>query len=224
MTDAPSVRSFVRRDSRITRAQQNALDRYWSGFALPAVAGRAAISDAFARRAPLNLEIGSGDGEFVTGIAYRVPAENFVAVEVYRPGLGRLLLRARELDLGNVRIVGVDACEWLATLQGPVFDRVFVFFPDPWPKKRHHKRRLLQARFFDLLAPRLRRNGRVFFATDNMDYADSVAATVDALPAWINLAGPRRRAPRFVARPVTKFERRALRAGSEIFDFVFALR
>ena len=103
-----------------------------------------------------------------------------------------------------------------------MFDRVLVFFPDPWPKKRHNKRRLLQRAFFELLMPRMQRHGRVFIATDNADYAESIMDTIADLPGWINLAGPGAWAPRAAFRPVTKFEAKAGAAGSQVFDIALA--
>lgn len=214
----------MRRDSRITRAQKVALVDNWVRYALPDCGDGADLANAFGHRAALTLEIGSGDGTCVHDLARRRPEENFIAVEVYRPGLGRLLNRAAADGLSNIRVSDRDVCELLVAYTEAVFDRVLIFFPDPWPKKRHHKRRLLQDEFFGLLAPRLHRHGRVFVATDCAGYAESIMDTIEMLPAWVNLAGPRRSAPRPRFRPTTKFERRAIAAGSRIVDFVFALR
>ncbi len=224
MSRAIPIRSYVRRDSRMTRAQSAALELHWQRYALPQCRGAADLRRAFTRRAAVTLEIGSGDGSCVIALAQRHGDEDFVAVEVYRPGLGRVLHRAAAAGLSNIRVSDQDICDVLAPISEAVFDRVLIFFPDPWPKKRHHKRRLLQAEFFDLLAPRVHRHARVFVATDCESYAESIHDTVGNLSAWVNLAGSQRNSPRVKFRPITKFERRALATGSQIYDFVFARR
>lgn len=222
MTVNAPIRSFVRRDSRITRAQREVLEYSWDAYALPACAGAGDLALAFGRRAPCTLEIGSGDGACIIELAKLRADENFVAVEVYRPGLGRLLNLAESASLGNVRVSNEDICEALVPISGAVFDQVLIFFPDPWPKKRHHKRRLLQQSFFDLLAPRLHRHGRLFIATDCETYALSINETIASSAKWINLSGLGRTSPRVNFRAVTKFERKARAAGSTVYDFILA--
>ena len=129
-----------------------------------------------------------------------------------------------ERGLRNVRLFDDDVCRLLEAVREPVFDRVFIFFPDPWPKKRHHKRRLIDAEFLKLLRPSLQRHGRLFVATDNADYGESIEHAVAASEYWINLGGERRRCPRPRFRVITRFERRAIEAGSEIHEFALALR
>lgn len=216
------IRSFVRRERRITRAQQRALVENWERFALPRCRSAADFADSFGRRVPVTLEIGSGDGACVLELAQRWHDEDFVAVEVYRPGLGRLLSLAAAAGLSNIRVSDADVCDLLAPFTEAIFERVLVFFPDPWPKKRHHKRRLLQHEFFDLLAPTLHRHARLFIATDSASYAESILDTMDGLSSWVNLAGARRTSPRASFRPITKFERKAQAAGTEVYDFIFA--
>jgi len=218
----PQIRSFVRRDSRITPAQKEALAKHWDRCALPPIETGADLTATFARVAPRTLEIGSGDGACTLALATGDPNTDFIAVEVYRPGLGHLIGRSVGAGLSNIRVSGADVCDLLAPIGEAVFDRVLVFFPDPWPKKRHHKRRLLQAPFFQLLHPRLHRHGRAFIATDCEDYAESIIHTIEELPAWRNLAGAGRYAPRASFRGVTKFERKAAAAGSRVFDIVLA--
>jgi tRNA (guanine-N7-)-methyltransferase len=222
MSVTPSIRSFVRRDSRITRAQREALVQNWDAYALPQCANAGDVADAFGRRASRTLEIGSGDGACVLELAECRVDQDFVAVEVYRPGLGRLLNIAAGRGLSNIRVSNEDICDLLVQLSDAVFDEVLIFFPDPWPKKRHHKRRLLQDKFFDLLAPRLHRHGRLFIATDCESYAESILDTMERLSTWVNLSGPRRTSPRVNFRPITKFERKAVAAESTVFDFIFA--
>ena len=216
------IRSFVRRDSRMTPAQKAALEALWPRYVLPLLNTRDDLDAAFGRPAPTTLEIGSGDGACTLALAGCEADQNYIAVDVYRPGLGRLLHRAASESLSNIRVSDEDICDLLGPITEPVFDRVLVFFPDPWPKKRHNKRRLLQQDFFNLLLPRVQRHGRVFIATDNAEYAESVVATIEQLPCWINLAGPGAWAPRAAFRPITKFEAKAGAAGSRVFDIVLA--
>ncbi len=216
------IRSFVRRDSRITRAQKAAFINNWDAYALPTCTGASDIVDVFGRRGPCTLEIGSGDGACTIELARRRIAEDFVAVEVYRPGLGRLLKLADANDLSNIRVSDQDICDLLVPILDPIFDQILIFFPDPWPKKRHHKRRLLDNNFLNLLAPRVHRHGRLFVATDSENYAESIAEVVDQSSTWLNLSGPRRTSPRATLRPITKFERKAIEAGSRVYDFIFA--
>jgi tRNA (guanine-N7-)-methyltransferase len=222
MAENSLIRSFVRRDSRITRAQREALVRNWDAYALPPCAGADDLAIAFGARGPCLLEIGSGDGGCIIELAQRRVGETFVAVEVYRPGLGRLLNLANAAKLTNVRVSNQDICDLLVSFCDAVFDQVLIFFPDPWPKKRHHKRRLLQENFFNLLAPRVHRHGRVFIATDCESYAASIIETIEDCSHWTNLSGPGRVSPRVNFRPVTKFERKAKVAGSTVYDFILA--
>ena len=222
MTANAPIRSFVRRDSRITRAQRQALERNWDTYVLSQCASVADLAAAFGRHASCTLEIGSGDGACVVDLARRRADENFIAVEVYRPGLGRLLNLAEAAALKNIRVSNGDICDVLVQFSSEVFDQVLIFFPDPWPKKRHHKRRLLQHNFFELLAPRLHRHGRLFIATDCESYAQSINEAIASSVHWTNLSGPGRTAPRINLRPVTKFERKARAAGATVYDFILA--
>lgn len=230
MNDAPpqaprgarAVRSFVRREGRMTTSQRRALDDLAARYRWPLdLQPVAAITG---RVAPLWLEVGCGDGENVLAAARANPARDYVACEVHGPGVGHLLNGIEAAGLGNLRVARCDVFELLMRLPDAALNGVAVFFPDPWPKKRHHKRRLLQAPFFNALARTLARDGRLFVATDWADYAVEVGDLVEALPDWVNLAGPARTAPRLHARVLTKFERRALRDGRPIVDFVFARR
>jgi tRNA (guanine-N7-)-methyltransferase len=218
------IRSFVRRDSRLTRAQRVALEQNWDRYELSKCSSAAELAEEFSADAPVTLEIGSGDGTCLLELARRSPNENFLAVEVYRPGLGRLLHRAAESNLSNIRVSDQDIWDFLPPGSEPLFERILIFFPDPWPKKRHHKRRLLQEGFFNLIESRLHRHGRLFIATDSASYAQSILETLETLPRWINLAGDGRPSPRAKFRATTKFERKALDAGSTIIDFVLARR
>lgn len=216
------VRSFVIREGRITRGQSAALKTLWPTYGV-ALEGLSTLPlPVFPRRAPLHLEIGIGDGENLIAMAAAAPDNNYLGCDVHRPGLGHTLMRIREESLSNVRLVETDAVDLIATMAPGSLDGVYVFFPDPWPKKRHHKRRLMQTAILELLADRLKRSGRLFFATDDADYAESVLEAVERSPRWLNLAGSRRFAPRPCCRLVTQFERQARDGQRRVYELAIA--
>ena len=216
------VRSFVRREGRITQGQRRALQEQLPQREWPT--GTPLLLAVTGRRAPLTLEIGAGDGENIAAVAAARPAEDFIACEVHGPGVGHLLLRAETFGLTNLWVAQRDVNELLAGLPNAALSSVYLFFPDPWPKKRHQKRRIFQADLLNALARTLARHGCVFVATDCADYARWMLEQIAAAPGWYNLAGAGLCAPRLRRREVTKFERKALREGRSIFDFVLALR
>lgn len=226
MTRAPlpqrPVRSYVRREGRITRAQTRALRELWPRYgADPTVLD---LTTLFPRRAPLILDIGFGDGEALALQAQQQPGFNFLGIEVHRPGVGSLLRRLDAAEVDNVRVLVADASEVLQALPDGALAGVQLYFPDPWPKKRHHKRRLLQAPFVALIARKLQPQGLLHVATDWDDYAKHVLSVCDACPELTNLAGPGRCVPRPASRPLTKFERRAIAAGRSINDLQYRKR
>jgi tRNA (guanine-N7-)-methyltransferase len=175
---------------------------------------------AFGRRASVVLEIGSGMGETTAAIAQAHPELDFVAVEVHAPGVGALLRRLDEEGLANVRVIRHDAVEVVEHMIAPAsLSGVHVYFPDPWPKKRHHKRRLLQSAFVHTLAQRLAPGGYLHAATDWEDYAQAMLATLTAEPLLANTAAGY--APRPAWRPLTKFERRGVKLGHSVYDLLF---
>ncbi|MGE3772976.1 MAG: tRNA (guanosine(46)-N7)-methyltransferase TrmB, partial [Gammaproteobacteria bacterium] len=193
-----AVRSFVRREGRMTTSQRRALEALADTYRWPLEPRAPATITG--RCAPLWLEVGCGDGENVLAAARAHPARDHLACEVHGPGVGHLLNGIAQAGLTNLRVARCDVFDLLKTLPAESLAAVSVFFPDPWPKKRHHKRRLLQASFFTELARVLARNGRLYVATDWSDSAEEIAALVETLPAWCNLAGPGRRAPRLKTR------------------------
>lgn len=213
----------MRREGRITTAQARALDELLPVFEVPGQPG-STPSEWFGNPNPLCLEIGTGNGENLYLNALGHPASNYLAVEVHRPGIGQLLLQVAAAGLTNVRVSTVDVHEILARLPEGCLQEVCIFFPDPWPKSRHHKRRLIQAPFLATLRRVLSSSGRVRIATDIDDYAESILECLAGAPGWRNLAGPGRCAPRPRDRCVTRFERRALEAGRPIHDFLIARR
>ncbi len=217
------VRSFVLRQGRLSPAQARALDEGLPRLGVPYGAGLLDLAGLFGREAPTILEIGFGMGETTAHIAAAQPEKNFLGIEVHTPGVGALLKLAGELGLANLRVVQHDAVEVLRYMIAPdALAGVHVFFPDPWPKKRHHKRRLVQAGFVHLLAQRLAPGGYVHVATDWQDYAQEILATLRAEPLLTNTAADF--APRPEYRPLTKFEKRGLALGHGVWDLVFRRR
>jgi tRNA (guanine-N7-)-methyltransferase len=175
----------------------------------------------FGRHAPVHLEIGCGNGECIVALASANPDNNYLGIEVHGPGVGSAMLRAAELGLRNLRIIRCDAVEVLTRQIPPrSVDHIYAFFADPWPKKRHHKRRLLQREFLAVLHDRLLPHGRLFIATDWEDYADYIVEESKQVPGLINLAAPSMYAPRPAWRPLTRFELRGLRLGHVVRDFM----
>ena len=219
-----AVRSFVLRQGRFTPAQQRAFDALWPRFGLDyASAGAPRDFDAvFGRSAPRVLEIGFGNGEALRFGAAQDPARDFIGVEVHAPGVGRLLNALASDDLDNVRVYHHDAVEVLSgEIADASLDEVRIYFPDPWHKKRHHKRRLVQPAFVALLVRKLAPGGRLHLATDWQDYAEQMWDVLDAEPGLRNRAGPRGHVPRPAWRPQTHFEARGLKLGHGVWDLLY---
>jgi len=217
------IHSFVHRRSHITAAQQQALDRLLPMWSIPYRNAVLDLRQAFGRSAPTILEIGFGMGETTHAIAAARPGDNFLGVEVFDAGVGGLLKRIDASGLDNVRIVQHDALEVVRDMIAPdSLQGVHVFFPDPWPKKRHHKRRLIQPPFVALLASRIAPGGYLHCATDWRDYAEQMLTALSGEPRLVNrYAGY---APRPDDRPQTKFEVRGLRLGHGVWDLMFLRR
>jgi tRNA (guanine-N7-)-methyltransferase len=217
------VRSYVLRGGRMGAGQQRALDELGPRFVLPFQEKPLDFEQVFGRRAPFVLEIGFGMGDATARIAAEQPDTVFLGVEVHEAGVGALLRRIGELGLANVRIVRHDAVEVLRQMVAPgALAGVHLFFPDPWPKKRHHKRRLVQPPFVRLLAERLAPGGYVHFATDWQPYAEQMLQVLAAEPALVNTAAGYALRP--AHRPLTKFEARGLKLGHGVWDLVFQRR
>ena len=215
------VRSFVRREGRITRSQQRALDDLLPRYGVD-LDGLLDLDAAFGRRAPRTLEIGFGNGASLAKMAALAPDQDFLGVEVHRPGVGHLLLEIERYQLTNLRVVCIDAVELLERHIAPAsLDRVLLFFPDPWPKSRHHKRRILQPAFVATIRERLKPGGLFHMATDWQPYAEQMLAVMEVAPGFRNSAGRGHYAPKPDDRPETKFERRGLRLGHGVWDLVF---
>lgn len=221
--DAPRhrpIRSYVLRQGRVSNAQRRAHDALLPAFGVPFSHDIVDLDRVFGRRATKILEIGFGMGETTAAIAARHPENDYLGIEVHTPGVGSVLKRIHDLELSNVRVIQHDAVEVLAHMIAPrTLDGVHVFFPDPWPKKRHHKRRLIQPAFVALLAARMKPDAYLHVATDWQDYAAHILATLSAEPLLRNTTEGY--APRPDYRPLTKFEDRGLRLGHEVRDIIF---
>ena len=182
------------------------------------------LEQIFGRSAPKVFDIGAGMGDTSIGLASAHPENDYLAVEVHQPGVGSLLRQAKAQNTGNIRIICNDVIEVLThQITDRIFDHVYIFFPDPWPKKRHHKRRLISSEFLTLLTPKLKTHGRIFIATDWQELAEHVIAVCDNHCGLINLAGRGYTAPRPIWRPLTKFEQRSKKLQHPVYDFVYCL-
>jgi tRNA (guanine-N7-)-methyltransferase len=220
-----AIRSFVVRAGRMTTAQERAWRELWPRFGVPDGSDALDLDALFGRPARCTLEIGFGNGESLLALAAAHPEQDFLGVEVHRPGVGHLMLRAAALDLGNVRVACCDAIELLQRrIPDDSLDEVLLYFPDPWPKKRHHKRRIVQPAFVALVAGRLRPGGVFRLATDWQPYAEQMLAVAGDCALLENLARGTGFAVRPQSRPLTRFERRGQRLGHEVRDLAFRRR
>lgn len=216
------IRSYVLREGRITPAQQRAFEQLWPRFGVDFRGRPRNLDDLFGRHAPRVLEIGFGNGDTLAWASRHDPDRDHLGIEVHRPGVGRLMNALAEVDAGNVRIYRHDAVEVLEQELPPSsLDAIHIWFPDPWPKKRHHKRRLIQPDFIELLGRRLRPGGLLHLATDWGNYAEHMLEVMDAQPGWANRAGPGQSSERPPWRIETHFERRGRRRGHAVWDLIY---
>ena len=215
-----SIRSFVRRAGRLTPSQQRALRELWPAYGVEFSACPMDFDALFGRTAPVVLEIGFGNGESLLAHALEHPECNFIGIEVHEPGVGHCLLRAADSGIGNLKLIAHDAVEVLKhQVPAASLQRINLYFPDPWPKKRHHKRRILQPAFLELLHSRLMAEGTLHIATDWANYAEHIDELLDA-SALFNLDKRREHdGDEPLDRPGTKFEKRGLRKGHRIVDW-----
>jgi tRNA (guanine-N7-)-methyltransferase len=219
--DARRVRSFVLRQGRITPAQQQAFEAHWSRFGLDYGPQPVDLDTLFRKPAPVVLEIGFGNGEQLLHAGIHEPERNFIGIEVHRPGVGRLMNGLAEANIDNVRVSNHDAVEVLEKQIPPgSLAEVRIYFPDPWPKKRHHKRRLIQPDFIRLLATRVAPGGFLHLATDWAEYAEHMLEVLDASAEWRNRAGPGAYSPSPAWRINTHFEKRGVRLGHGVWDLI----
>jgi tRNA (guanine-N7-)-methyltransferase len=215
------VRSFVRRESRMTDSQQRAFEELWPRYGMDLPGGAIDLSALFGRRMPVSLEIGFGNGEALAAMAAANSQHDHLGIEVHRPGVAQLLRGLALRDQSNVRVVCADANDVLARLPDDSLHAVYVFFPDPWPKKRHHKRRLVQPVFIDVVRRKLEIGGHFCLATDWEDYAIQMLSLLSSGSQWQNASSLGGYAERSLARPLTRFERRGQRLGHTVRDLAF---
>ncbi len=216
------IRSFVLRSGRMTPGQQRAFDDNWQRWGLEHAQGKLDFEVAFGRAGRRVLEIGFGMGQSLVTMAAAEPDSNFVGIEVHRPGVGRLLHSMAEQEVHNIRVYCHDAVEVLQDcIDDASLDVVQIFFPDPWHKKRHNKRRLIQPVFVSQLVEKLRPQGVLHLATDWEDYAQQMLTVLSATPGLCNSAPGSQFMPRPAHRPPTKFEMRGQRLGHGVWDLVF---
>ena len=220
-----AIRSFVRREGRITEAQKRAIEELLPRYGVAPGEAPLDFAALFGRDAPVHLEIGFGNGEALAVMAAAHPQNNYLGIEVHRPGVGVLLRRVEAERLANVRVACADAKELLEQrVPEGSLSAVYVFFPDPWHKKRHHKRRLVQAEFVALLARKLKPGGLLHLATDWEDYAQHMLTLLAAAETFENSAQPGPFTSRPEDRTLTRFERRGHRLGHGVRDLVFRRR
>lgn len=222
MSDRRSVKSYVLRQGRLTRAQAKAIELYWNEFGVDYRDEPLDLHALFNRDAPRVLDIGTGMGETTVELAGENPENDYLAVEVHRPGIGRLLYGIAEAGLRNIRVINHDAVD-VVNRQIPAesLSSVYIHFPDPWPKKRHHKRRLVQPGFISKLTTRMKTEGQLYLATDSPDLAEYMLAVCDAEPGLVNLAGCGNFSPRPLWRPLTKFEQRGLDLRNRVWELIY---
>ena len=219
-THKRTIRSFVRRTGRLTPSQQKALQEQWPEFGIEHGLGLLRLDEIFGRAAPVVLEIGFGNGETLVQQATENPDKDYIGIEVHEPGVGHCLLKARDAGIDNLRLLIHDAIEVL-TNQIPLdsLSRVNLYFPDPWPKKRHHKRRIVQQDFLALIADRLKAGGTLNIATDWAGYAEHIDEVLSQSDRFTCTERREHYGEQPLDRPRTKFERRGLKKGHRICDW-----
>lgn len=215
----------MRREGRMTESQRQAIQDYWDQYGIEFDHVKLDLDKVFQRSAPRILDIGTGMGDTTTTLAGEYPENDYLAVEVHRPGIGSLLRQVATKNLTNIRVSNHDVIEVLQyQIPANSLDLVYIFFPDPWPKKRHHKRRIINSSFLDLLKPCFKSHARIFIATDWQDYAEHILEVFSGDNEFINLAGSGNFSPRPHWRPMTKFEKRGHTLEYRVRDFAFICR
>lgn len=215
------IRSFVKREGRMTKAQQHALEVLLPEYGIDSSLQRIDLKQIFPRQAPCYLEIGFGMGTSLLQMAMNHPDRDFIGIEVHRPGVGSTLTRLHEEQLTNLRVINHDAVEVLKHLFADnSLDGVYLFFPDPWHKKKHQKRRIVQTPFVQLIHRCIKPGGHFHIATDWQHYAKHIMGVVSRFDGFINEAGDNQYSPRS-GRPETKYERRGQRLGHDVWDMIF---
>ena len=220
-----SIRSYVKREGRLTKSQSHALEHYWQKYGIDYQQNTLDFDVLFKRHAPVIMDIGVGTGDSTIQHALLHPENNYIAIEVHRPGVGQLLNRIEKSGLTNIRIINRDVIDVLQyQIPDQSLSQVFIFFPDPWPKKRHHKRRLINTALITTLKKRLVQYGRLHIATDWEDYAEHIHLLCDNETGLINLGTKQGLCPRPVWRPNTRYENRGVKLEHRVFDFCLGLQ
>jgi tRNA (guanine-N7-)-methyltransferase len=219
------IRSFVERKGRISPIHKNLVDQLWPKYGISLTNQKVDLAAIFGRNAPVTLEIGFGDGRSLLKLAAENPDRNFIGIEVYKAGIVKLLVGIHQRGLTNIRVFCADAIEVLKNcVPEHSLEQVLLFFPDPWPKARHHKRRIVQNEFIQLIASKLQGNGIFHMATDWEEYAQHMLSEMENAKGWVNCAGPGNFSERPSTRSLTKFEQRGLRLGYGTWDLIFSKR
>ncbi len=219
------IRSFVRREGRLTKGQQRALDILLPQFGIVPDDGLIDLCALFGREARTVLEIGFGNGASLAAMARENPDLNYLGIEVHRPGVGNLLLQIEQEEMHNIRVICADAVDVLEQMiPDASLHRVQLFFPDPWHKKKHHKRRIVQPTFIKLLSKKVTSGGVFHMATDWQDYAEHMLKVMSEAAGFSNQCGTGQYADRPAYRPLTKFEQRGHRLGHGVWDLLFERR
>ncbi|MCW8841476.1 MAG: tRNA (guanosine(46)-N7)-methyltransferase TrmB [Gammaproteobacteria bacterium] len=225
MNDTPylrRIRSFVRREGRLTPGQQRAMEALFPRFGIETGEQLLNLEAVFGRHAPRILEIGFGNGESLAEIAKNHPQNDYIGIEVHRPGVGQLLMRIEEMGLSNVRVMCGDAVDILEQqIPDESLDALYLFFPDPWHKKRHHKRRQVQPAWAQLVHRKLKTGGTLHMATDWQHYAEQMLDVLSNLEGFRNLSTSGDYVPKPDYRPETRFERRGRGLGHGVWDLLF---
>lgn len=220
-----AIKSFVRREGRLTKAQQYALNNYWYKHGVDFQPSLLNIEQIFKRRAPLIIDIGVGTGDSTLQHALQHPENDYLAIEVHRPGIGQLLNQIELHGLTNIKIINHDVIDvFMHQIPTRSINQVFIFFPDPWPKKRHHKRRLINKNLITLIKKHISRHGRLHIATDWEGYADHIQCLLTEDPELFNLAGHENLAARPEWRINTRYESRGLKLKHKVWDFCYCIR
>lgn len=217
-----TIRSFVLRQGRLTKAQQNALDNYWVDYGIDYSEQILDLASLFGNSNEIILEIGFGNGESLLQQAIEQPEYNFIGIEVHGPGVGHLIHSANLQNLHNIKVIRHDAVEVLEhQIADNSLKQIQLFFPDPWHKKRHHKRRIIKPEFIQQIHHKLADDGSFHMATDWQHYAEQMLEQLDAADGFINTAGKTNYSPDKGFRCETKFERRGLRLGHGVWDLIY---
>ena len=217
-----TIRSFVRREGRMTPSQKQALEKLWPRFGIDVDSETINFEKEFGRQASCIFEIGFGMGDLLISMAIANPENNYIGIDVHRPGVGNLLKKIEANEIANVRVLCGDAVEVLKNnIANESLDAVYLFFADPWPKKKHHKRRIVQSEFVQLVRTKLKSGGVFHMATDWQDYAEHMIEVMKPAEGFINKGNEDGFFERPDYRPLTKFENRGIKLGHGVWDIIF---